>query len=290
MELLRALAVLAESPSEESAGLARVLSLDRPPSAAEHTDLFVFQLVPYASVYLGAEGMLGGEAEDRVRGFWRALGHAPPTEPDHLTALLGLYVRLAELEEAETDLTRKAALGRARAALLFEHLLSWQPAFLEKVIEIGPGPFRDWGRLLKSALVAEASGLGVPTDLPLHLREAPGLPDAEPASLEELVSAFVAPVRCGIILTRTDLQRAGREVGLGVRAGGRRFVLGSLLEQDAPAMMEWLGAEADRWVGLHLGYADCLGSIATFWAERARRTATFAELLHRVATESVSNP
>lgn len=290
MELLRALAVLAESPSEETAGLARVLNLDRPPTAAEHTDLFVFQLVPYASVYLGAEGMLGGEAEDRVRGFWLALGHAPPTEPDHLAALLGLYVRLSELEEAETDLTRRAALGRARAALLFEHLMSWQPAFLEKAIEIGPSPFRDWGRLLKSALVAEAASLSPPDVLPLHLREAPGLPNKETASLDELVSAILAPVRCGMVLTRSDLQRAGRELGLGVRAGGRRFVLGALLEQDATAIMDWLGAEAERWTGLYHSYADSLGSIATFWANRASQTASFAAQLSRTARAIAIDP
>jgi len=257
--------------------------MGRPPTPAEYTDLFVFQLVPYASVYLGAEGMMGGEAENRVRGFWLALGRTPPTESDHLATLLGLYVHLSELEEDEVDPTRREALLRARTALLFEHLMSWQPAYLEKAIEIGPGPFRDWGRLLKSTLVAEAASLGAPDRLPLHLREASGLPSTEPASMDELVSAILAPVRCGIILTRTDLERAGRELGLGVRAGGRRFVLGSLLEQDATAIMEWLAADAERWVGLHRSYGDSLGPIATFWADRAGQMASFAARLSRTA-------
>lgn len=52
-----------------------------PPAVDEHTDVLVFQAYPYASIYLGAEGMLGGKARDRIAGFWRALGGEPPAEP-----------------------------------------------------------------------------------------------------------------------------------------------------------------------------------------------------------------
>src|SRR3712207_4790889 len=74
MELLRALAVLAEPPTAETRRVAEALGLGAGARADEYTELFVFQLYPYASVYLGREGMLGGEARDRVGGFWRALG------------------------------------------------------------------------------------------------------------------------------------------------------------------------------------------------------------------------
>ncbi|MGH9005731.1 MAG: molecular chaperone TorD family protein, partial [Acidimicrobiia bacterium] len=88
-ELFRALAVVSEGTSPAHHRVAASLGVD--PDTAAHTDLFCFQLPPYAAVYLGAEGMLGGEAAGRVAGFWRALGVTPSTEPDHLAALLGLY-------------------------------------------------------------------------------------------------------------------------------------------------------------------------------------------------------
>ena len=65
MELFRSLAVLSEVPSPESEIAAAALELGSLPSRAEYTDLFEFQLYPYASVYLGDEGMMGGEARDR---------------------------------------------------------------------------------------------------------------------------------------------------------------------------------------------------------------------------------
>src|SRR2546423_4691638 len=96
MEIFRALAVLAEPPERpEVARLAELLDLGELPSASDYTETFVFQLYPYASVYLGAEGMLGGEARDRVAGFLAALGHTPPPEPDHLTVLLATYAQLS---------------------------------------------------------------------------------------------------------------------------------------------------------------------------------------------------
>jgi hypothetical protein len=76
--------------------VADLLDLGPLPGEAEYTELFLFQLTPYASVYLGPEGMLGGEALDRIAGFWRALQQEPPVEPDHLAVMLGFYARLME--------------------------------------------------------------------------------------------------------------------------------------------------------------------------------------------------
>src|SRR4029453_9462546 len=108
MELFRALAVLVEPPDRPGAArVAEALGLGGAPEASAYTELFVFQLYPYASVYLGAEGMLGGEARDRVAGFWRALSLVPPAEADHLALMLALYARLCELATAETEALKR---------------------------------------------------------------------------------------------------------------------------------------------------------------------------------------
>src|SRR5918911_2653894 len=149
MELFRALAVLAEPPQRaEVARLAGLLELGGPPSASEYTETFVFQFYPYASVYLGAEGMLGGEARDRVAGFLAALGETPPPEPDHLSTLLATYARLSappETEDGRGDewgARRRAGLGAARKAFLWEHVLSWLPVYLKRVAEAAPPFYR----------------------------------------------------------------------------------------------------------------------------------------------------
>src|SRR6266542_2628995 len=177
-ELLRALGVLCEPPEPTHARIAEALCLPGRIDAADHTELFGFQLVPYASVYLGAEGMLGGEAADRVAGFWRALRLTPPPEPDHLAALLGLYATIGEAERGERDRARQALWRQARRALLWEHLLTWAVTYARAVIGSAPPFHAAWAQLLERTLLAEAADLEPPATPPLHLRDAPGLPEA----------------------------------------------------------------------------------------------------------------
>src|SRR3712207_5397944 len=125
MELFRALAVLVEPPGRPGvARVAEALGLGAVPEASAYTELFVFRLYPYASVYVGAEGMLGGEARDRVAGFLAALGHEVPAEPDHLALLLGAYAGLCEAERDGPEGPRRGCVRGARRAMPWEHPLS----------------------------------------------------------------------------------------------------------------------------------------------------------------------
>lgn len=271
MELFRALGAFAEPPTAQPAGLAELLGLGRTPTEAEHTELFVFQLNPCASVYLGAEGMLGGEARDRVAGFWRAIGQDPPVEPDHLVVLLALAARLADFEGTETDAARRDALRRARKALFWEHLASWLPPYLSKVAELGAPPYTAWAALTLDALAEEAERLGPPERLSIHLREAPPFEIGEDEA-EGLARALLAPVQTGIILTRQDLAASARQLGAGVRLGERRVALQSLLEQDAPAILTWCADDAARWQGRYERHVAAFGESTRFWIERAAQT------------------
>ena len=112
-----------------------------------------------------------------------------------------------------------------------------------------------------------------PPALPLHLREAPGLDAGDVESADGLMAALLAPVRSGMIVTRWDVARAARELGLGLRAGERRFVIKALLDQDSAAVLDWLRREAEKHVGAHRAREAVLGEIAGFWSVRANRTA-----------------
>jgi TorA maturation chaperone TorD len=278
MELFRALAVLAEPPGgPEVVRLAALLDLGEPPSASEYAETFVFRFYPYASVYLGAEGMMGGEARDRVAGFLAALGLDAPPEPDHLSTLLGTYARLSapEAEGAEGDereARRREGLRAARKAFLWEQLLCWLPFYLGRVAEAAPPFYRRWAGLLLSALVEEARECGRPERLPLHLREAPPLADPRAATGEEFLSSLLAPARSGLVITRDDLARAARTLGTSARAGERRFVLKSLLGQEARGTLRCLSQEASRQAGRHEALRDPLGEVAAWWAARAEAT------------------
>lgn len=275
MELFRALAALCEPPDRPGVKLlAATLELGEAPRASEHTEIFVFQLPPYASIYVGAEGMLGGDARDRVAGFWRALGQTPPAESDHLTLMLALYAQLVEFEMNETEAAPRESWRSARKAFLWEHLLSWVPVYLDKLADIAPPFYRRWGELLTCALTAEASAVGAQGALPLALREAPALVDPWGEAGAEFPQSLLTPARSGIVLTRADLARAARELNISLRAGERKFVLKALLGQDARGVFDWLEAETAAWSRRHKVRRAAHGTVAEWWAERAARTAS----------------
>ena len=269
-ELIRALGAVADSPQAARA-VAPALGL-APVSAAEHTDVFVLNLTPYAAAYLGPEGALGGEAADRIAGFWRVLGIGPPAEPDHLSALLGLY---ASLGEAAADARRPetaAALARAQGTLLWEHLWSWLPPYLDTVRGLPAPGLAEWAGTLGRVIEAEAGRHPALPGLPLALREAPSQELPREAGLRDWAQLLTVPVRSGIIVTRHGLASGAGQVGVGARAGERRFTVRSMLEQDLAATAGWLAAEADGWVRRHRARRPA-DAAAHWWAYRAWRTA-----------------
>lgn len=284
-ELVRALAAIADDPDAARA-VGPALGLE-PVSDAEHTDVFVLNLPPYAAVYLGPDGALGGEGADRVAGFWRAIGITPPAEPDHLSALLGLY---ANLGEASLDARRPAtvaALARSQASLFWEHLWPWLPGYLDAVTDLGTPALAAWARLARCVIDAEFRTQPACPRLPLALRQAPQLvprqagPGAGP---RELTAALTTPVRSGMILTRRRLALGAALVSVGHRIGERRFTMRAMLEQDPAATLSWLATEADRWQRLHSargngargdGARGAGDGASQWWAARAARTGKF---------------
>lgn len=276
-DLLRALAVLAEPPTPASGAVTEALGLPRADGAV-FTDVFVFRLYPYASVYLGPEGMLGGEARDRVAGFFRVLGGDVPVEPDHLSVLLGAYADLVEKDQAG----ERSPWHRARSTLLWEHLLSWLPPYLDAIADLGAEPYRSWSSMLLEVLEHEAAVTAAPPQLPLHLRAAPPLQDPRAEGADAFSAGLLTPVRSGMIVTATTLSAAARELGLGLRVAERRYVLRNLFHQDTAATLGWLAEHARR-SSAAASRQSWTGAIAEFWRERSAATAT---LLDTVATEA----
>jgi TorA maturation chaperone TorD len=290
MELFRALALFAEPPRKESARVAAALDLGELPAESEYTQDFLFQLYPYASVYLGVEGMMGGEARDLIAGFWRALSLTPPAEPDHLSLMLALYAQLVEREESESDAALSRRWRHARKAFLWEHLLSWLPVYLQKLGDVAAPFYRRWGETLRDALILEAEKLGRPAEVSLHLRQSHSLLDPREHGTEEFLQSLLAPARSGMILVRADLSRAGRRLDLGLRIGERKFILKSLFNQNPRGVLGWLLEEADNWRQRHGRSQKELGATALAWREKTERAAKLLQELERSAEAMVESP
>lgn len=283
-ELLRALGSIAVDNPPASNPVCDALGLPRW-ERYEHTNLFVLDLPPYASVYLGVEGGLGGTVTEAAAGIWKAMGMVPPGEPDHLGALLGLYAHLGDSAARCATSATAARLGHAMRVILWEHLWTWCPSYLRAVATGSPdgSPAQAWATLLGAALEREAASSKPPSLLPSVLSDAPEPISAGP-SLDELLDTLTATVRSGFIVTFTDLSSAASRVGVGLRRGERRFALRSMLEQDPGGTLSWMAGHARWWEARHAAASfDPNGNpgpgrlITDWWARRAAHTATVLE-------------
>lgn len=271
-DVLRLLAGFIEAPGDAHAEWATALGLEVPPSLAvwqaRHTEAFVEQCYPFASVYLGREGAIGGEAADRVGGFRRLLGAQIDGAPDALAPLLADYAALVERGQ------RDPQARHARRALLWEHLLCWLMPYLESVIRSAPAPYDGWAGIAQQVFRAEARALGLPEQLPLQLRAAP-VPDSDPDGhdLDEILAALLVPVRSGVIWTRRDLAVVAENVGIAVGVGSRSFLLRRLLEQAPAVTLRQLAGMARAQAQANADEQHLIGDIAAFWSTRGRASA-----------------
>lgn len=268
MEILRALGTLIEPPEDSHRRVAAALELPEVPSRARFTEALVLQVYPYASVFLGEEGMLGGEARNRISGFWRALRLVPPSEPDHLTALIGLYSRLCEAQSAAADDAEAVLLEQARRTLVWEHLASWGTVFADALLRLGDAFYGAWAELFVAALAAEVGELGASDEdpgLPGYLDQVAGLGTFWDGAPE----GVLAPARSGMVLTRADLALGAVRMGLGMRQGERAYSLKAMLGQAPQETRAWLWEEATAWGRRHAHRARTGVGYAAWWGARA---------------------
>ena len=284
MEVYRALGLLIEAPAKGHQAVAEALGLPAVPDGTIHGAEIAFQRYPYASVYLGAEGKLGGDARGRVSGFWTALGMDPPNEPDHLSALLSLMTSLAEAESAATDEAEVALLRQARATLAWEHLHAWCVPYLHS-FRSSPSPYyRNWASLTKTVIV-QALPSPRPGLLPGALLAAEDHPLADPREGEGgggFVPQLLAPARSGLVVLRSDLADLADAVGLAMRAGERAYALSWFLGQDPGGTLSWLSGFAVRWAEGLEAEGDGDDPVTAWWATKARDS---AGLLAELATD-----
>ena len=285
MELYRALAALSERPTPELQRVADSVEAGSLPPIAEHTEIFSLQLRPYASIYLSDDGRLGGEAKDRIAGFWRVLGLEPPRECDHLAVLLAFYAGLRAREQEAPSSSARERCAHLRTSFLYEHLLSWAPPFLLKLDALGSAFYSRWAWLLAAALQADAEQSETPTTLSLHMRSTTPLPAAADLDRESLVALLTTPARSGLLLTRADLTSAARHLGLAGRIGERAFMLKAMFSQRPEDVLSWFSSFLRQELNQRRAQ-QAWGDLLSEWTTRLEATLALIDATRKAAESS----
>ena len=249
--------------------------------AAAHTRLFLVEVSPHESVFLSADGLLGGDVAaavrvDRTRG---GLGDPLGVEPDHLGAECAWMAFLTGAEaDARRDGVDPGPIVTLQHEVLDRHLLRWLPQLMEALEGVSVDTT---GRLY-----VEAAGLALALARSCFAelggaRESWSLPPAKDplASAEtgiyRIAEHLCLPVQAGGWWTRSALVGLGRGLDLPAGFGNRVDLVEGLFHAAAqygrvPELCAALAEAARGWASRGDGP----------WPERARAT---VGLLERVA-------
>ena len=237
--------------------------------AAEHTEVFVLELIPDASIYLTTAAHLAGVPLELVEGFYSALGLDGSGDASSLSSQLGFFASLLEMvADNRSDAKKLAVLDRTRSAFLFEHIVPWVPVYASVVARIAPelGP---WSSALLEVLESQFAQLDLKSwdwDAAV-LDSRPAFSTYEESTLSEML---VSPFLSGFVLTRKLLFSRSHQLGLAPRVGTRKFMMASLLDQDPRAAITLVGAEAIEQSGRWRDLGNCFGSALVSWEKQCQ--------------------
>lgn len=246
--------------------------------ATAHTELFLLNVYPYASVYLQANGEMNGARAQMLQRLYEQFEFAPASlrqvgAADHV----GLMLQFLD------------AVGDAPALAA---LLDWAPV-LCLAVEREPGaqPFYcALARETRQRLFLHARAAG--TLEPLHHETLPLATDDQD-SLRAVVHFFLTPARCGVFISRAQLGNLARRLGLRLPFGSRVEVASTLFHSvgasgQVDALLNELRAEISEWSKVYSAWTrECAAwqPFATMWLERTayalNKTQELREILAR---------
>jgi TorA maturation chaperone TorD len=291
---------------------------DQDEAAADHYQLFGFNVFPYQSIFLHPAGLLGGPITDEVVRSYNQAGfatgpagsQAADESPDHLGYELRLMTFLCAAEADAWDDGLPfvvTALAVTQRAFLDQHLLQWLPPFV-LAVEQQDQPL--YGRLARLTLelaaghrqslagpIGPSAALPPERDCPFVVTAlavpVPDLLADEKTGLREIAAYLLTPPHSGLYLSREDIGRLARAHHLPRGFGDRSQILLNLLRAAADydtigEVLADLAKLAERWTA---GYgqmaessdapASTLHLVARDWQATAARTASLLEEMAR---------
>ena len=267
-------------------------------AAADHQQLFGFDIFPYQCIFLDPSGLLGGDVAEEVLGSYKEAGFSVQgrdglagENADHIGQELRFLAFLCG-EEAEAWESGLPPMARRTAALqrefLDRHLLRWLPP-LVVAIRQQENPFYTILAQLTLELAADhRAGLEPSPAAGFQLPEPPKLLEDEQTGLKEIVTYLLTPVYSGIYLGRDDIGRLARQRALPRGFGGRQQMLLNLLRSAAnydgvDTVLDALQEVIAGWATAYgeMAAEPALKSSAKLWRSRANETAGMLEKMSR---------
>jgi TorA maturation chaperone TorD len=257
--------------------------------AAAHYDLFGFNVFPVASAFLEPEGRpVGRITGESLR--WRqrlGLGEHPGEAPDHVSSLLETLGRLcADLSDV-SEPGEKKMLERQAASFLDVFVLSWLPSLVCAIKRHGDAFYAHLAELTLELTLSHRLDLMDVAAVPRPEMSTSEPLDLQEASLADAAHFLLDTSRCGLWLSRRDIQQIGRGQRIPSGFGSRRQLLNNLFRSAAEygracAVLENIDAVAEGTKTCLMDISGACEDLSALFAEKLGQIDETRQLLDRM--------
>lgn len=275
--------------------------VDLDEAAAEHHTLFSFNVLPYATLFVTADGILGGSVTNQMQQLYRQIGFVPDpatVAADHLGHQLTFLAHLSASEvEAVQNLPSTASIwSKRQAVFLNEHLLPWLLPCLVGVERAGSPFYASVARLTSSLLLSHQNDLA-PLDVAARAvkidSDTPSLSilEDERTSLRDIAHFLMTPCQSGLFLSSQTVGDIARQLELPRGFGNREQIFLNLMRtavqyEALSLLLTRLNGIINEWEASYAAIVKEFPLADPFlrpWHERLNQT---QQLLNRLAHES----
>ena len=257
--------------------------------AADHYQLFGFNVFPFESIFLDGSGLLGGAVTEEVRHALQSFSFATDVSshpPDHIGQELAAmaYLSMAEAEAIEKNqLDTAVSIQHHQLTFLQTHLLRWLVPFVLAIKAQG-NEFYTAVAELALALVNHHYEIlvgEVDPNLPSQpLPHAPNILDNDKTGLKEIAKYFITPIYSGLYLSRDNIANLARHLDLPRGFGDRQQLLTNLMRtavqyDQFPQVLELLNTAVLRWQTNYATLTDEMPLLTPFiqpWQNKSETT------------------
>ena len=193
-------------------------SFDGDQAAAQYQRIFGFNVPPYASIFLEADGHLGGAVSAYADRVFRDAGleiKASDVMPDHIGLELAYLGHLSMLEAKcleEGDQVRRELVQEEVGAFASAHLIYWLPIFLQTLEAQGDPFFAHVARTTWDLVADHTKDIHPLIADEEKLQENRNLADGDRGKMAEIAELLVRPLSCGFYLSRDQMSDLGRKL------------------------------------------------------------------------------
>lgn len=212
-------------------------SFDVEQAAAQYQRLFGFNVPPYASIFMEAEGHLGGAVTTYADRKFREAGleiKASDVMPDHAGLELAYLGHLSMLEARcleEGDQMRYELMQEEIGAFTSNHLLHWLPVFVQTLQAQGDPFFAHVARTTWDLVADHTKDMKLFFDKEEKQQSENGeRARGERGNMMEIAEQLVRPQRCGFYLSRDQMSDLGRKLDVPTGFIERKQMMINLLE------------------------------------------------------------